>query len=210
MSFRPDVDLGMEKNITKDQITEDEKEFKLLQFNLGLFFKQARKNLGLTIEDFANTYEYALSQYREYENGKANPTLLTIYRLLKIFGLSQNDLFNFSNNQDRKLSEAAAAKARKRKVEQLREQVEKAKGREFSQAVTDVTMFRIFQTLVFCGVSRSKAEILENFELKNTTNNFRRSVGIALELSWIKMTNPESRNSPEQRYVITEEGKRVV
>lgn len=200
----------MEKTTYKDQLVTLENDFKTLQLNLGLFFKQARMNLGLTIEDFANTYEYALSQYRYYESGKANPTLLTIFRLLNIFGLSHNDLFNFSNNHDRKLAETAATKARKRKVEQLREQVEKAKGKEFSQAVTDVTMFRMFQTLVFCGVSRSKAEILENFELKNTTNNFKRSVGIALELSWIKMTNPESRNSPEQRYVITEKGKGVV
>lgn len=200
----------MEKTTYKDHLATFENDFKILQLNLGLFFKQARKNLGLTIEDFANTYEYALSQYRDYESGKANPTLFTIFRLLKIFGLSQDDLFNFSNNQDRKLGETTATKARKRKIEQLREQVKKAKGREFAQAVTDVSMLRVFQTLIFCGVSRSKGEILENFELKNTTNNFRRSVGLALELSWIKMTNPESRNSPEQRYVITEEGKRVV
>lgn len=201
----------MKKSNKKDQPGELENDFKSLQLNLGLFFQQARENIGIkSPEDFANTYGYTLSQYRTYEAGSANPTLFTIYRLLKIFGLDEDDLFNFRNNPDRKLGESSAAKARKKKIEQLREQVEILKGRAFSQAITDVSMLRIIQTLVFCGVPRSKAEILGNFELKNTTNNFRRSVGIALELYWIKMTNPDSRNSPEQRYVITEEGKSVV
>ena len=34
--------------------------------------------------------------------------------------------------------------------------------------------------------------------------NFKRSVGIALEVSWIKMINPECRNSPGQKYEISE------
>lgn len=201
----------MDKNTAKDQLEAFQNDFKSLQLNLGLFFQKSRENIGIkSIEDFANTYGYTTSQYRAYESGKANPTLLTIFRLLKILGLNENDLFNFTNNQDRKSNDTIAANARKNKIEQLREQVAKIKGGEFAQEINDVSMLRIFQTLVFCGVSRSKAEILENFELKNTTNNFKRSVGMALELSWIKMTNPESRNSPEQSYVITEEGKRVV
>ena len=99
----------MDKNTTKDQLEAFENDFKSLQLNLGLFFQQSRENIGIkSIEDFANTYGYTLSQYRAYESGKANPTLLTIFRLLKILGLNENDLFHFSNNQDRKLGDTVA------------------------------------------------------------------------------------------------------
>ncbi|WP_394333459.1 Fic family protein [Algoriphagus aquimarinus] len=68
----------------------------------------------------------------------------------------------------------------------------------------------MLRTLVYCIKPKSKADILSNLGLKNTTNNFQRAIGPALELEWLEMTNPESPNSLEQRYVITEEGKRVV
>jgi hypothetical protein len=40
--------------------------------------------------------------------------------------------------------------------------------------------------------------------------NFKRSVSLAKMLSWLEMTNPEIQNTPEQGYVIADEGKRVV
>ncbi|GAA0878966.1 hypothetical protein GCM10009119_19340 [Algoriphagus jejuensis] len=201
----------MDSNINENQLEAFEKDFKTLQSNLGSFLEQAREKLGIkNPEDFANTYGYTTSQYREYESGRANPTLLTIFKLIKLLGLEANDLFNFGRNKDQILGEEVAEKARKSKIEQLREQVAIIRGRKFALEITDGSFLRIFQTLAFCTRPRTKAEILTNLNLKNTTNNFQRSVGLALELSWLEMTNPTSPNSPNQRYIVTEKGKGVV
>lgn len=196
--------------ISKNQKSNEE-EYESLQLCLGTFFKSARIQLGFkSPEDFANTFGYTVSQYREYEAGTANPTLLTIFRLLKSYGLKAEDLFKFGNIESTNLDETPGEKAVALKIEQLKEQVSLSLGEKISNEITENSYFRIFKTLTFCAKPRSKSEILENLGLKNTTNNFRRVMYRALELRWLEMTNPESPNSPKQRYVISEKGKGVV
>lgn len=196
--------------ISKNQKSKEE-EFETLQKHIGDFFKRARISLGYkTPEDFANTFGYTLSQYREYEGGTANPTLLTIFRLLKSYGLEDDDLFKFEEDNTKEFDKSLAEKALKLKIEQLKEQVTLALGKKISLEITENSYFRIFQTLTYCVRPKSKSEILKNLGLKNTTNNFQRIMSPALELNWLDMTNPESPNSPKQRYVISDKGKGVV
>ncbi|NDP28635.1 MAG: helix-turn-helix transcriptional regulator [Flavobacterium sp.] len=177
---------------------------------LATFFTEARKRLGYkTKDEFADAKNYTRSQYSEYESGTANPTVETIFNLLFEFGLKPENLFKLPGklNQNSEVTQIYIPSA---KIEQLREQVKLSIGLEVAIKLTDQKATRILRTLAYCTKPKSKADILSNLGLKNTTNNFHRAIGHALEFKWLEMTNPESRQSPEQRYVITEEGKRVV
>lgn len=54
-----------------------------------------RRNLGVTKEKFA--YENGISKgnYTDIENGKGNPTLDTLEKIAKGFGISLKELFDF-------------------------------------------------------------------------------------------------------------------
>ena len=185
-------------------------EFDQLKKDLGDFFEEARKRLGYkTKDEFADTKNYIRSQYSEYESGKANPTIETIFNLLNDYGLRSEDLFKFSKTP-REQEEKTQNLIPIRKIEQLREQVKVYFKPEETLRVTDQKASRIIKTLTFCLKPKSKAEILSNLGLKNTTNNFKRTIGLAIDLDWLKMTNPESPNDPKQHYLITEKGKRVI
>tara|TARA_R110002020_G_scaffold353334_1_gene566312 strand:+ start:370 stop:975 length:606 start_codon:yes stop_codon:yes gene_type:complete len=201
----------MTKRPPSKKKAETEKEFKNHQKDFANLLKESRIALGFkTPEHFSNIVGITKSQYADYESGSANPTLFTIIKLLLLFGINPNTVIKFRAESALDTSETIIEKLISTKSEQLREQVALLKGRQFSYSITQNTYYRIYKTLAFCVVPRSKEEILKNIGLSNTTNNFQRAIGLALELVWLEMTNPESPNSPRQRYVITEEGKKVV
>lgn len=179
-------------------------EFKELQFNIGSFIKRARIELGFeSAESFAYAYGYTRSQYSDYESGNTNPTLFTLFKLLKNLGIEPEEFFDFKTVEPQMLSRIIKSA----KIEQVREQVKVIKGEDYSLKVTNESYFRIYLALTLCLKPKTKAEILEKLRLKNTTNNFRRAVGLAFELRWLEMTDPRNPNSPNQRYITTHEGK---
>ena len=185
-------------------------DFERLKMELATFFTEARKRLGYkTKDEFADAKNYTRSQYSEYESGTANPTIETIFNLLFEFGLKPEDLFKLPGKLNQ-ISELTQIHIPNAKLEQLREQVKISFGLEEVTKLTNQNATRILRTLVYCIKPKSKADILSNLGLKNTTNNFQRAIGPALEFKWLEMTNPKSPNNPNQRYLITEEGKRVV
>ena len=185
-------------------------DFDQLKKDLANFFTEARKRLGyMTKDEFADTKNYTRSQYSEYESGKANPTIETIFNLLNDYGLRSEDLFKFVK-RSKEHEEKTQTSIPIAKIEQLREQVKILLKIEETPKLTDQNASRIIKTLAFCIKPRSKAEILSNLGLKNTTNNLKRTIGVALDLDWLEMTNPESPNNPKQHYVITEKGKWVI
>lgn len=185
-------------------------ELDQLKKDLGYFFEEARKRLGYrTKDEFADAKNYVRSHYSEYESGKANPTLETIFNLLNDYGLKPEDLFKFQT-QPEETEEKTQNSIPIGKIEQLREQVKSYFKPEETLRLTDQKASRIIKTLTFCLKPKSKAEILSNLGLKNTTNNFKRTIGLAIDLDWLRMTNPESPNDPKQHYLITEKGKRVI
>lgn len=185
-------------------------ELDQLKKDLGKFFEESRKRLGYrTKDEFADAKNYVRSHYSKYESGKANPTIETIFNLLNDYGLKPEDLFKFQSQQE-KIEGKTQNSIPKGKIEQLIEQVKANFTPEATLSLTDQKASRIIKTLTFCLKPKSKAEILSNLGLKNTTNNFKRTIGLAMDLDWLKMTNPESPNDPKQHYLITEKGKAVI
>lgn len=200
----------MAKNFIPRASTFKPGDFEQLKKDLSDFFTEARKRLGyLTQDEFADIKNYSRSQYSNYESGKANPTIETIFNLLNDYGLSTEDLFNFPK-RSKEHEEKTQTSIPIAKIEQLREQVKIHLRIEETPKLTDKNASRILKTLAFCIKPKSKAEILSNLGLKNTTNNFKRTIGLALDFDWLEMTNPEIPNNPKQHYVITDKGKRMI
>ncbi|MBA4300487.1 MAG: hypothetical protein C0433_10360 [Cyclobacterium sp.] len=200
----------MAKKYIQRASTTNSGEFKRLKIQLAEYFTEARKRLGFkTKDEFADAKNYTRSQYSEYESGTANPTIETIFNLLTEFGLKPEDLFKLPRISNQ-ASEETQIYIPTTKIEQLREQVKTAIGIEAATKLTDQRATRILRTLAYCIKPKSKAEILLNLGLKNTTNNFQRSIGITFDLELIKMTDAKNPNSPAQKYFTTEKGKRVV
>ena len=53
----------------------------------------------------------------------------------------------------------------------------------------------------FCSVPRSAAEIMERLSLTNQSYNRAKYIQPLVESGFLKMTNPESVNAPNQKYV---------
>lgn len=54
---------------------------------LGLLIKERRKFLGITQKELAEISDVTLRKLIDIENGKANPTLVTMTKLLDVLGL---------------------------------------------------------------------------------------------------------------------------
>ena len=62
----------------------------------------------------------------------------------------------------------------------------------------------------FCAVPRTAQEILDKIGLTNQSINRRRHILSLVEIGVLAMTQPNSPNSPTQRYVLTEEGRKLL
>jgi transcriptional regulator with XRE-family HTH domain len=192
---------------------ESNKEERLLKFKkeLSEFFVKARLDLGYkTKDDFSDAKNIVRSQYSNYESGKANPTIETVFNLLNNLGLDYTDLFKLPVNSEKDCKEFDPDLLFEPIKEQVLEQVKRLKGNEFASKFSSINAIRILKTLTFCIKPKSKKEILGNLGLKNTTNNFKRTISIALELNWLQMTDPISPNNPHQKYFTSEKGKKII
>ncbi|AFL83603.1 Helix-turn-helix protein [Belliella baltica DSM 15883] len=192
---------------------ESNKEERLLKFKkeLSEFFLKARLELGYkTKDDFSDAKNIVRSQYSHYESGKANPTIETVFNLLNDLGLDYTDLFKLPVNSEKDCKEFDHDLLFEFIKEQVLEQVKRLKGNEFASKFSSINTIRILKTLTFCIKPKSKKEILGNLGLKNTTNNFKRTISIALELNWLQMTDPISPNNPHQKYYTSEKGKKII
>ncbi|MBW3467491.1 helix-turn-helix transcriptional regulator [Arthrospiribacter ruber] len=201
----------MSKKVIPNLENEKERNLEKLKKELGDFFKATREELGYkTKDDFSDAKNLTRSQYALYESGKANPTIETIFNLLWEFGLDYQELFNLPHSNNKYGSVIIKEVAPMRKIEQVKEQVYLLKEEGLDKRLSDLMVLRILRTLAFCIKPKSKGEILENLGLKNTTNNFQRSIGLALELEWLVMTDPFTPNSPQQKYFTSEEGRKFI
>lgn len=201
----------MPKKVIPNAQNEKEEKLERLKKDLGDFFKTTRKSIGYkTKDDFSDAKNLTRSQYALYESGRANPTIETIFNLLWEFGLDYQELFKLphkKHNYGRVNNQEVASM---RKIEQVKEQVFLSKREGIDKSLSDLMLLRILRTLAFCIKPKSKGEILQNLGLKNTTNNFQRSIGLALKLRWLVMTDPERPNSPQQKYFTSEEGRKFI
>lgn len=64
---------------------------------IGQKIKQLRLSRKMTQEDFCNEIELEISNLSNIENGKALPSLQTIFKILTVFRIEPNSFFNFIN-----------------------------------------------------------------------------------------------------------------
>lgn len=60
--------------------------FRQLQISLGIVCRKSREEMGLTIPGFAEAFGIHKSTVSQIENGKGNPCLHTLQKLIKAFG----------------------------------------------------------------------------------------------------------------------------
>jgi transcriptional regulator with XRE-family HTH domain len=74
-------------------MTKKEREKALLKFAGHL--KQLREEQGLSIHGLADTAGLEYAQVHRIENGKVNPTLITILKLSEALNIPASDLLNY-------------------------------------------------------------------------------------------------------------------
>ncbi|EOR96281.1 hypothetical protein ADIARSV_0516 [Arcticibacter svalbardensis MN12-7] len=193
----------------KNKDLNNDNEYFLEQ--IGRYLRTLRLNAGFSsIESFANTIEMSSTQYGEYEKGK-NLTLLTFKRLLLEFNIKVEDWLNTelftSDNNISTLME----RMQQTRIEQVIEQVKFTENITTSHKLTPKEIQRYIDILIYCHQARSRNEIIEKLlKMDDSTNTFKRVAGKLLDYGWIEPTDKKSRNSPVQRYVTTEIGKKVL
>ena len=59
---------------------------------VGAVIRRLRRDRNLTQEDVAYEAEVSIRHYQQLESGKMNPTLRTLYRVARVFGVPPNKL----------------------------------------------------------------------------------------------------------------------
>ena len=76
----------------------DEEGLKLLAKRL----KEIRAEKGISQEELAYRSELTLSQIARIETTKTNPTISTLFKIIRTLEISPSDLFNFELSKNRK------------------------------------------------------------------------------------------------------------
>lgn len=66
------------------------------QINIGQRIKQIRNSLDLTQESFCNAINLEINNLSRIENGKSNPSIKTIKKIIETFNIEPNELFDIS------------------------------------------------------------------------------------------------------------------
>ena len=78
--------------------TFDEEGLELLAKRL----KELRAEKGISQEELAYRSELTLSQIARIETTKTNPTISTLFKIIRTLEISPSDLFNFELSKNRK------------------------------------------------------------------------------------------------------------
>lgn len=66
---------------------------------------------------------------------------------------------------------------------------------------------KLIRVLSFCDSPKSRREILEHIGLKYHTDNYNKYIKPLVDDMYLRQTDEESANSPQQRYVVTDKGR---
>ena len=76
--------------------------------------------------------------------------------------------------------------------------------------VSDQVNPRIIEVVEHCKAPKASSDILNNLGITNHTTNYKKYIQPALNNHWIKMTIPDKPRSRNQKYVITDEGRKLL
>lgn len=129
--------------------------------------------------------------------GSGIPRILEAYPE-ECFKFTENFLrMTFPNAWD--LSEDEDAPREKQVTDQVKEQV----GEQVTDQVTD----QVIKLISTIRGEISRPDIMENLQLKHTATFRQNYLQPAIEAGLIEMTQPDSPNSPTQKYRLTQKGK---
>jgi transcriptional regulator with XRE-family HTH domain len=76
--------------------------------DISILLKQYRKNCNLTQQQVADALNINRTTYTYYETGKTEPSISTLHKLVKMFGITYNDLL--PEIDDENIGEGARAR----------------------------------------------------------------------------------------------------
>jgi ATP-dependent DNA helicase RecG len=79
-----------------------------------------------------------------------------------------------------------------------------------TRAVSDQVSDQVIQILQYAEKPKSRKELLNTIGLKNHFDNYKRHLAPLIENNWLEMTIPDEPNSRNQKYIITEYGKKII
>ena len=84
------------------------------------------------------------------------------------------------------------------------------KGIQSKHQVSDQVSNQVKQLLMLCKQAKSRNELLDFLGLSNHFYNFQRHIEPLLNNNWLEMTNKESPKNRNQKYILTEKGRKLV
>lgn len=201
--------MSAAKKVEKAKSTHFDNEVFLQK--LGGLLKKMRKAAGFsTIRSFTDAIDISYSQYQGYESGK-NITLTSLKRILKEFNFEVADWLNLDLENDKELDLKTIERIRQARIEQLIEQVKiNNKSQDLNQISTR-ELSRYIDILIFCSNPKGRKEILVNLlEMDDSINTLKRVAGKLIDYGWLSLTDSKSRNNPNQKYVTTTTGKKIL
>ena len=178
---------------------------------LGDFIKAMRVAAGYpTIRSFVDTVDMSYSQYQGYESGK-NITIKKLKEILNYFGLTPKDWLKIDLENTEFPLNMAVERLEYMRIKQVMSQVEVLKGREESLSLKTIEIERFIKILIACHEPKTRSFILKDIvKMEDSHNTFKRVAGKLLDYGWLDFVDKESKNSPEQAYYTTVEGKNLL
>lgn len=169
-----------------------------------------RKAAGYgSAKTFSEVQDINRSQYSRYEAGNVDMKISSLVSTLALFGVSEKDIFNpafLAIGEDKNSVDELSNKYREKLRSQVRDQV----NERTTFLLTDQVIDRTVLVLTYCIDPRTRQEILKHIGLTNTSSNFKRNAGLAMEQGWVAMTIPDKPNSRNQQYITTPAGRKAL
>lgn len=201
------MSISKKNTVEEDFNLNDELFLKLI----GQFLINLRKKAGYSsIRLFVDTIGMSYSQYQRYETG-SNITLIVLRRILSFYNLKVEDWLKLDLiNSDNDLP-GIVESMHKAKMEHVIEQVKIIDSAEVANNLSPKEVSRYIEILEFSIHPRSRNEILDiKLKMDDSTNTFKRVAGKLIEYGWLELTNKANKNSPNQKYITTEAGRKVI
>lgn len=201
------MSISKKNTVEEDFNLNDELFLKLI----GQFLIDLRKKAGYSsIRLFVDTIGMSYSQYQRYETG-SNITLIVLRRILSFYNLKVEDWLKLDLiNSDNDLP-GIVESMHKAKMEHVIEQVKIIDSAEVANNLSPKEVSRYIEILEFSIHPRSRNEILDiKLKMDDSTNTFKRVAGKLIEYGWLELTNKANKNSPNQKYITTEAGRKVI
>lgn len=189
-----------------------EEDYQKLLKMLGSFIRDERRGQGYKdADDFATIIDTDGASVRKYENGRTGITLKTFHKIYRNLGKNSEDIFTSLVTHTQNELNPKKFKLPYDLELQVKTQVKETFPSISDSKLNTERINKLYLMLIFClkePLKRSK--IKERFDLKEYTDTFNDALDVAKDTKWIRLTNPDSKNAPNQSYQTTEAGIEVL